>query len=264
MATSRLAQLISQDPQAAAELNALRKSDKRAAIDSQKVRSSLFYWSKFRLAGVVATGVLTFPTGKVAAFSYAINGAAASAGLPFNATEVETNLETAGATLPGETVQVVGIGIQLSPDTDGEVIRRLGANTAVRMVRGGGQPVRLGPLVSIPGGGGLHGSAPSRVVEPPQNAASTDRGAVSNGYPSALNYRSLPEPMLWTPQGSADGVLQVEIDVTRATAITLPATRAATSGIAAYNPPVTGDPGTYLEGWVFLYTESQRARSANQ
>jgi hypothetical protein len=266
MASPNLAAIIAANPAAAAELANLRMADKQNAIASQRVRSSLYYWSKFRIAGTVTTGTLKFAQGKRSAFSYTISATMTSAGFSAadgTATDCETNLESAAATVAGESVTIVGVGIQLAPDTDAELARRVSAHTCARIARGAGAAVKLGPIAAIPGGGGLHGGGNTRVLEPPQNAAAAQASAIGNGYPSSLNYRALPEPMIWTPQGTTDGILTVEIDLVRDVTLTLPAVRAATSGISAYAQPATGDPGTYLDGWVFLITDSERPRGQN-
>lgn len=266
MATQNLQAALANNPAAQAELKAAIAASKRGAISSQRVKSTLFYWSKVRLAGVVASSQLTMPAAKVSAFSYGLQQAMVAAGFPTafgNATEADTNLEQPGQTNSGETVEILGVGIQLCSDTDGELARQIAPHLCVRMVRANGTPTRLGPMTMLPGGGGLFGGASTRLVETPLNQATIERGVISNGYPSALNYRSLPEPILWTTVGTTDGILSVEVEQTRPVTITLPPTRAATAGVAAYIAPGTGGAGTYLDAWVCLYTSAVQARSGN-
>lgn len=237
----------------------------RQALASQRVTSTLYYWSKVRVLGAVNAGVLTFAAGKVQAFGYALGQSMAQAGLNAlgNATEAETNLEQPAQTNGGGVVEVMGIGVQLASDADSEVARILTPHLATRIVRAGGVPTRLGPLTFLPGAGGIFGASSSRVVEPPLAQAHIERGAMTNGYPSGLNFRPLPDPIKWSRAGTADGTLTLELELMRAVTLTLPTTRAAAAGVAAYAQPSTGLPGTYLDLLFFLATRSVAARSEN-
>lgn len=259
-----LAAFAKANPDVLKELRALRKIDKSAAIRSQTVRNTLFYWSRCRLnASVVAGNNVTFTAVKSQCFSYPIGQPMAAAGLSAlgNATEAETNLEQANTTISGETVKIVGIGAQLAPDTDGEVAKLLFPHIACRIVRANGAPVRLGPISMLPGAGGLFGSAASKLVEPPLGQATVERGVVSNGYPSGLNYRALEEPVMWTPVGTADGIVTLEFELVRSIVIPIPVARSAAAGIAAYVQPTLGQPGTFLDILGLFITEATGPRS---
>lgn len=263
MADSVLKAFIKSNPKAALELNTLVNANKRQSLDSQTVKRALYYWSKCRIAGTVTGGVLTIPIQTAKLFSYKLGGDMASAGIPgVVATESETNIEKESSTNGAENVRVMGIAVQLSPDTDTEFAKRVFLNSAVRIVGAGGTPTRLGPLSMLPGAGGIFGGGATALVEAPLAQSLRDASAPANGYPSGLNYRPLPEPLLWSATGP-DATLNVEVSVTRPIVVTLPAGRAATAGVAAYIQPTTGTYGTYMDLLAILMTQSQAGRSNN-
>lgn len=258
--------------QAAAKLTPQeRQAYAGAIVGGQKVRKVRPYFSSTRLGGAVTTAsnqaTVAFTKGtRVNAFGYGINDSLVDAGYAAafgNATAAETNLQQRGTTQAGATVYILGISMFLSEMSEGIVVQRLWPNTwADISLDGINQFMMLGRLSTIPAAGGVFGALRSWLLEPALAESSRWQNFGSSGNPQANNYKKLPESVRWNPTGGADSAFRIRINIERAVSFTTVATRAAASGVEAYNPPANpGDDGTYADLLWQLHTVESAPRT---
>jgi hypothetical protein len=226
---------------------------------------------RFQAAVSVASPVttLTFAAGtELRAFSYKIGDALTTAGFDVsvgNATEADTNLVNAGATIAGELVKVNGCSLMPSQITDIELFKSLEANMSVAIsMNGDAQRYRLGRMMMLPGAGGVMGGGPTTAITPNLgNAVELSQGW-SNGWPDIANFFPFPMPMIWSPSGETDSNFNLVLKLWRQV-VWVETARAAASGVNAYTPPTAvGQFGTFVDVMVRLHSEQTAPRSVNQ
>jgi hypothetical protein len=182
----------------------------------------------FRAAAGSATGYgYVFPQGQERkAFAYAegqewtIGGATTA--LDGRATFAETNLTKANETIAGESLEIMGLAIQVQPAvTDGlrfmqaRLLAMIATNVSVELsLNGGSNSFKLGTLGQIPSAGGLVGSGLDNLSPEPTVNAIQERGSerfdfAQNGWQVRSNFYRLPEGLIWRPAGEVDSMLQV-------------------------------------------------------
>lgn len=192
--------------------------------------TSFPYYSSvvFRAAAGTATGYgYAFAQGEERkAFAYAEGAewtiAGATTALDGRATFSETNLTKANETIAGESLEIMGLAIQVQPAvTDGlrfmqsRLLAMIATNVEVSLsLNGGSNAFKLGTIGQIPSAGGLVGIGLSDVEpEPTVNALvqapNHSFGFAQNGWQVRSNFYRLPEGLIWRPAGEVDSMLQV-------------------------------------------------------
>lgn len=230
------------------------------------------YYSVVRFqatVGVVgAVSTLTWAVQTLRPFSYRINDALTSAGFDptlGNATEAETNLVTAGQTVSGELVKVMGLSLMPSSVTDIEAWKLLIANMSVVISMNGDQArYRLGRPDMLPSAGGTFGTGPTTAIAPQLASPLDQSSGFANGWPVIDNFYPFPQPIIWSPSGETDSNLNVAITLQRQQVLVETA-RAAAAGVAAFAPPTAaGQFGSFVDIMARLHCQQLAPRSVNQ
>jgi hypothetical protein len=238
------------------------------------------YWSSVRLGWTVTgAGPYTYALAagtEYRAFGYGIGDdlTVSSVGYPSGygvATAAETNLLKRSSTVSGDLVEIHGMSIYLTADSDPYLALKTIENTSVVIAMNGEQQsYKLGVPGFAPGGGGLFGVGQSQILPPSQlEAFASNIGALANGMPTIDNFLPFPAPVYWKPEGSPDSSLIIKMRVERAlsetaTARAAVAAGAGTSGASAFAPPTaTGAYGTWVGFRVRLHSRQIAYRSTN-
>ncbi len=264
----------------------LSKSDQanitKQVLAAQKSVTQDTYYSEVSFWGTNTAGAFKMAAGVRKAFAYKQGDNMNSSNAGYLSTDTtqagedHTNLIQPATTVDNQRVYVYGISIMPREDSDAYMLMRLLPALTARVRFGGKASFGLGPVSTIPGGGGLVGSGMSRLIQPPNNEFSVHShvGALTNGVASRRNFRELKSPYIWQPQNATkDSSLIIEITNNRDLNLTLPTavtgiagnatSGTAVVGVPAYAQPVTADYGTYVKFLVFLHAVQLSERSDN-
>jgi hypothetical protein len=205
------------------------------------------YYSRIRVAAtsLTANSYIVAAGAEVTAFSYGRQSDMASAGLPGTiATPADTNILTPNQTISGEAIEIMGLGLIVLGQSDGNLLKQLDQCCSLKIKMNGTMDYLMGIPSMVPSCGGLFGATEAQSVAPSlADQVSRNIGVISNGVPYISNYFPLPEPMMWVSAGKGDSSFNVILKVERQAA-TIPgygsAARAAATGVAPYTPPAFG------------------------
>ncbi len=243
-----------------------------AGPTGQRFRLWNNYYSVVRFQAQVdvngAITTLTFPAQELRPFNYRIGDALGVAGFDptfGNATEAETNLVKANETVAGEQLEVDGISLMPTGETDMGLWLKLSANIAVKIsMDGDAHQYRLGRMEMIPGSGGTFGSGLTSTQAPPLNSSTPQANAFSNGWPTIDNFYPFPDPIIWTPSGETDSNFNVVLKLVRQQ-IFVETARLAADGVAPFTPPTgVNQFGSFIDVMCRLHSLQAGARSVNQ
>ncbi len=191
------------------------------------------------------------------AFSFGVGDAMTLAwkgdGTVGTATEAETNLVKANLTNDGDLVEIHGIGIEVIPNSSGELVREIFSKSHVKLRFGNGRERILGRPSFHPAGAGLGGSMPRTLSGNALDGAMDQQGFAGNGLGHVENFLKFPEPLIWNPTGQ-DTQLRVTLKLNRAISLDA-ATVAAAAGIRGFTAPAAGALGTYAEFGIRLFSK---------
>lgn len=232
----------------------------------RKLNTYQSYFSRVFLASTVSSTPFVYTVAanqQVLAFGYAIGadmGPGGKAGTL--AKRCDTNITTAQRTNNGHTVHVTGISLQVQPTSNaGSIVAGIWPECSVQVQFGGGEnSFLLGTPSMVPGANGLYGMGQDLVGIQPIPGGRPFFGFFSNGVPSFLNQKPIPEGLEWRPNGndSSFGVLitterAFASNFSGATASAL-VNEAAASGIRGYTYPAAADVQVdilcQLHGWI--------------
>lgn len=247
----------------------------RQAIASQRSEEHWPYFSRIRFRATIAAGppvVYSFPLGLTSrAFSYGIGQDMSPAGFAPGtlATEADTNLVEANKTKDGQELEIVGVSCFIVPTSDPTMTAFIFKDASAKFTRAGGDEAqKIGSLMFIPSSGGLTGQGISYGTQANKSSNHVPYGFVSNGLPVFGSYYKLPAPVYWSPSGSTDSTLNLEVALQRA--ITLPNLTPRALGLSTdfqdlFAPPTTVDaPYTYVELIMQLFSRQTQGRSKNR
>lgn len=182
------------------------------------------------------------------AFGYAIGDMMNQAGRPnVQATAADTNLQDAGKPIDGETVTVMGIGIQILSRSDFHLAKHALSDVTARIAMNGGDRGQLlGPVDAIAGGTGLFGSSESPSIGGRVASIGT------NGQPFTDNVMPIPEKIVWQPAGNVDSSLIATLRAEREIVVPAPLLDGETSPETAF-----------VDLRVRLYSRQDSLRSVN-
>ncbi len=196
-----------------------------------------------------ATELQAFSYGKGELMTNAYTGDTAAP----NAKYCDTNIEKPGQTVNGEKVEIVGIGIEVSPISSPELTRELFAKAHLKYNLSSGRDRILGRLAFAPQGGGLVGANAGQLTSGSLDGVKDNVGIISNGLAGADNFYKFPRSIFWNPVSEGtDSNFKAIITVDRAIAITATAVTAG-AGIRGFVPPAAGADGTFVELCVRLF-----------
>jgi hypothetical protein len=205
--------------------------DAANGLENQQFVTSAPYYSTVRFLAVRSGAgpyLYTVTTGVrgLRAFGYAIGDQMQAAGYTAAegaATYAETNIQTKNQTISGARIEIAGIALQWHSaalvNIDGTGLRfRLPDYALIAAVErsfsvefglnGDTQTIRLGTMGMVPGAGGIQGGAPFASGLPFLDGPQVEQYA-TNGWPTRGNFFRLPEGMVWMPNNTRDGNLNV-------------------------------------------------------
>lgn len=186
-------------------------------MDQKSIVKGVPYYSRGRFAfarsGVSPAFTFTLSKGvEVRLFGYARGQDMAIAGRSLTtATEADTNLQTASQTIDGETVDIRGLKLAFTGQSDPALAVAAAADISCRIsLNGGERGMLLGNLEMIPGGSGIF--VPNGVL-----SASTAgiAGAALSGFPEVDNAAPIRGGLVWNSAGKTDSSLVVILRVER-------------------------------------------------
>lgn len=131
------------------------------------------------------------------------------------ATEADTNLQTKSQTIDGEQVEIMGVALQITGQSDAALAQNLLRDLSVKVsLNGGDRAQLLGNAEMIPGANGFFAGPGS----PATTAAPL--ATISNGWPSINNMYPVYGSLIWKPSGATDSSLVVLINCERANVLT--------------------------------------------
>jgi len=249
---------------------AIRQYIQQQAVFSQKNVLGFPYYSTCRFSALkVGAGPFTYTLAAnsiVTAFNYAIGNSMVQAGFAAtfgNATDSETNLLTASQTRDNQTVDIIGIGIELcsaagASDNSGvdvfcaQLARQLARNVSASLQLSGSITQLLGPISRFNAGCGLYGAAVDNTIAPDFDSvipAGQPFGA--NGNPIGGTFYRFPTPIRWEASGGGKSDSSLTVAFTNRHPILIAsADRAAGAGVTAFTAPpeIAVDLRTWLIG----------------
>lgn len=242
------------------------------SILTESFVTSFPYYSKVQIIAETADarpGPFTYTLARGVerrAFSYAYDsGTAEAAGFPagYIATKADTNLGKAQETISGETVNMIGIAIQMvEAYTPDETLGQNGRTSYLSDARfaalcsdalavglqlnASQQQYKFGIYPMLPGAGGLDGVGSDGLASQAIAGGRALFGNFYNGRTYMDNFFYLPEGLQWQPAGKRDSQLTVRFEFERIVT--------AFSGGDADNTAVNGvdeDPAAGVRGYLY-------------
>jgi hypothetical protein len=244
------------------------------------------YYSRVRLApdtiAVDGSNNVTYTflaNHQVNPFQYGQGGSMVPAGFPasFVGTYDDTNLQLGNGRQTNDSALVViqGLGINVDPRSDAEMLRQLQNEMYLTSGFGSQLSIYKHGLPSFnPGGGALFGGGRTQGLMPSTSETTQVQSFPANGWPAEQDMYTMDDQICWYPQSASRNEsnygMQLTIGrqvqyVASARAAGIFATGGAAGSIPAVIPPFTaGAEGTYVDLVIKLRAVSIKPRNTNQ
>jgi len=259
--------------QAANVPQGVRRQIGAAALASQHIDMSKYYYSRIRFEATLEVGAVTFASGERYAFSYQVRQLV-DTHTGHLATYADTNLIDERSTNKGETAKIRGMSVRHTPLTDAYLAAIFDMVVSVSLRLDNTEIMYLGNPSDIPGSSQL-AKGPTFLIpfDAESNVPPVWHPALK-GQPHEDNMIVFAEPIIWRPDRN-DSKLDVKFRLEENLSVQFGAARAATdvkalgagdnAVVTAWSPPTKKDqPGTFVDYWVKLYVETESPRSVNQ